>query len=60
MDNPAILPWRSGQALALIRLGRAHEAVGLARENAVLAHAFGAPYAVALALRTLRRGRPDR
>ena len=53
MDNPAILPWRSGQALALIRLGRAHEAIGLARENSALAHAFGAPYAVALALRTL-------
>jgi ATP/maltotriose-dependent transcriptional regulator MalT len=53
MDNPAILPWRSGQALALIRLGRAHEAIGLARENSVLAHEFGAPYAVALALRTL-------
>ena len=53
MDNPAILPWRSGQALALIRLGRAHEAVALARENAVLAREFGAPYAVALALRTL-------
>jgi DNA-binding CsgD family transcriptional regulator len=53
IDNPAILPWRSGQALALIRLGRAHEAVGLARENAALARRFGAPYAVALALRTL-------
>ena len=53
MDNPAILPWRSGQALALIRLGRAHEAVGLARENAKLARQFGAPYSVALALRTL-------
>ena len=53
MDNPAILPWRSGQALALIRLGRAHEAIGLARENSLLAHQFGAPYAVALALRTL-------
>jgi DNA-binding CsgD family transcriptional regulator len=53
MDNPAILPWRSGQALALIRLGRAHEAVALARENAVLAKRFGAPYAEALALRTL-------
>ena len=53
MDNPAILPWRSGQALAMIRLGRSHEAVGLARENAVLANEFGAPYAVALAMRTL-------
>ncbi len=52
MDNPAILPWRAGQALALIRLGQHREAAQLARENTERAQAFGAPYAIAQALRT--------
>lgn len=52
MDNPAILAWRSGRALALIRLGQGREAAELARENTVRARAFGAPYALAQALRT--------
>ncbi|MBD8871104.1 AAA family ATPase [Nocardioides sp. MJB4] len=53
MDNPAILPWRSGEALALIRLGRSRDAVPLAAENLRLAHRYGAPLAVAQGLRSL-------
>jgi len=53
MDNPAVLAWRSGRALALIRLGQGREAAVLARENAQKAKSFGSPYAVAQALRTL-------
>lgn len=52
MDSPAVLPWRSGRALALIRLGGAAEAAALARENTTRARDFGAPYALAQALRT--------
>jgi DNA-binding CsgD family transcriptional regulator len=53
MDNPAILPWRAGEALARIRLGEPRIAVELAQANMERAHAFGAPYAVAQAMRTL-------
>ena len=53
MDNPAILPWRAGEALSRIRIGQPSEAVNLARENADRARAFGGPYAIAQALRTL-------
>jgi DNA-binding CsgD family transcriptional regulator len=53
MDNPAVLAWRSGRALALIRIGQGREAAVLARENAQKAKAFGSTYAVAQALRTL-------
>lgn len=53
MDNPAILPWRAGQALSRIRMGQPREAVNLARENVDKARAFGSPYAIAQALRTL-------
>ncbi|GGO88928.1 hypothetical protein GCM10011584_17110 [Nocardioides phosphati] len=53
LDNPAVLPWRAGRALALIRLGEGREAIALARENAERAEAFGAAYTVAQALRTL-------
>lgn len=53
LDNPAVLPWRAGQALALIRLGQGRDAVELARDNAARAEAFGAGYTVAQALRTL-------
>jgi DNA-binding CsgD family transcriptional regulator len=52
MDNPSILPWRSGHALALIRLGQGREAAQSARENTALARQFGSPYALAQALRT--------
>ena len=53
LDNPAILPWRAGESLARIRLGDTRAAVALARENLELARQFGAPYAVAQALRTV-------
>lgn len=53
LDNPAVLPWRAGRALALIRTGEGREAIELARENAARAEAFGAAYTVAQALRTL-------
>ncbi|MDO7868091.1 helix-turn-helix transcriptional regulator [Nocardioides jiangxiensis] len=53
LDNPAVLPWRAGRALALIRTGNGREAVDLARENAARAEAFGAPYTLAQALRTV-------
>ena len=53
MDNPAILPWRAGEALNRIRIGQSREAVALARANADHARAFGSPYAVAQSLRTL-------
>lgn len=53
LDNPAVLPWRAGRALALIRIGETGEAIDLARENAARAEAFGAAYTVAQALRTL-------
>jgi ATP/maltotriose-dependent transcriptional regulator MalT len=52
MDNPAILPWRSGNALAMIRLGQGREAALMARENTELARRFGAAYPLAQALRT--------
>lgn len=53
MDNPAILPWRAGQSLAMIRLGQHKDAIPLARQNLDAARSFGAPYAIAQALRTL-------
>ena len=53
LDNPAILPWRAGESLARIRLGDTRAAVSLARENLELAQRFGAPYAVAQAMRTV-------
>jgi len=52
-DNPALLPWRAARALEVARLGGGAEAVALARENLARAQAFGAPYAVAQALRTV-------
>lgn len=52
MDNPAILPWRAGESLARIRLGQHREAVALSTENLRRAREFGAPFALAQALRT--------
>ncbi|MFI1487204.1 AAA family ATPase [Streptomyces sp. NPDC020747] len=52
--NPAMSAWRSAAALALARLGRADEARPLAEEEVRLARAWGAPRALAVALR--RRG----
>jgi DNA-binding CsgD family transcriptional regulator len=56
--SPAIGAWRSDAALALARLDRHDEAEELAAETLEQAHVFGAPTAVATALRT--RGLIDR
>jgi DNA-binding CsgD family transcriptional regulator len=47
------LPWRSGAALSLIRVGRHDESRQLALEHLATARAQGSPYAVAGALRTV-------
>ena len=47
------LPWRSGAALSLIRVGRHEDSRRLALEHLRAARAQGAPYAVAGALRTV-------
>ena len=53
MDNPAILPWRAGEALSRIRIGAPRDAVILARDNVDRARAFGSPYALAQGLRAM-------
>lgn len=52
LDDPDLVPWRAGEALALTRLHRPREADQLAREHLSLARECGAPYTVAQALRT--------
>jgi class 3 adenylate cyclase/DNA-binding CsgD family transcriptional regulator len=52
MHNPAVLAWRSHLALALLGLERRDEALELAREEVVLAKAWGAPRSIGVALRT--------
>jgi DNA-binding CsgD family transcriptional regulator len=52
LDDPDLVPWRSGAALALTRLHRPREADQLAREHLALARDGEAPYTVAHALRT--------
>ncbi len=52
-DDPELLPWRAGAALALVRLGRRAEADALAHQHLEVARASGSPHAVARALRTL-------
>jgi DNA-binding CsgD family transcriptional regulator len=49
--NPALLPWRSHAALALLRLGDRDEARRLAAQELELARAWGAPRALGAALR---------
>jgi DNA-binding CsgD family transcriptional regulator len=51
-DGPTVAPWRCPAALALSRLGRADEAVALAREEAELCRRLGVRRALAAALRT--------
>lgn len=50
-NNPAVLAWRSGAALALHHLGRCDEARKLAAEEITLARRWGAPTTLGRALR---------
>jgi DNA-binding CsgD family transcriptional regulator len=50
--NPAFIAWRSPAALALLQLERADEARELATEELAFARTWGAPRALAAALRT--------
>jgi DNA-binding CsgD family transcriptional regulator len=52
-QNPAMLPWRSGAAIACSLLGRMENAVELAEGELSLAEGFGAPGAIGRALRAL-------
>ena len=49
--SPAYAPWRSNAALALHALGQTADARRLCAEELDLAHAFGAPRALGIALR---------
>ena len=51
--GPCVWPWRTRQALELARQGEAAEGLALAREEARLADAFGAPRARGIALRAV-------
>ncbi|HEX4099357.1 MAG TPA: BTAD domain-containing putative transcriptional regulator [Pseudonocardiaceae bacterium] len=59
-QNPAVLAWRSGAALAMYRLGRCDEARGLAYEEVALARRWGAPTALGRALRVAGTIQSDR
>jgi DNA-binding CsgD family transcriptional regulator len=50
-QNPAVLAWRSGAALALHRLDRGEEARELVGQEIILARRWGAPTALGRALR---------
>lgn len=52
-DDPSLVPWRSGAAVAMVATGRRKEGAELAREQVALAERSGAAYALARALRTL-------
>jgi DNA-binding NarL/FixJ family response regulator len=56
--NPAVAPWRSLAALAALRLGERERAAALVAEERDLAHAFGAPRALGVALVATARARP--
>src|SRR4051812_1272993 len=56
--NPAVAPWRSLAALAALRLGERERAAALVAEERDLAHEFGAPRALGLALVATARARP--
>ncbi|SDC39185.1 LuxR family transcriptional regulator [Nocardioides lianchengensis] len=53
LADPALVPWRASAAVALVRVGRHREAVGLAEEWRGVVAASGSPYAHAHGLRTL-------
>ena len=50
--NPAVIPWRSRAAMALLSLGEPGRARALADEELTLARRCGVPTAIALSLRT--------
>ena len=50
--GPPSMPWRSGAALALSRLGRGEEALELAEEELDLSRAFESPAPIGIALRS--------
>lgn len=50
-DCPALLPWRSSAALALVQLGERTKAHGLVSEELELARSFNRPRTVGIALR---------
>jgi DNA-binding CsgD family transcriptional regulator len=52
-EDPGLTPWRSGAALALVRLGKRQAAATLAHELAELAERTAEPWPIAIALRTL-------
>ncbi|GLZ28694.1 LuxR family transcriptional regulator [Lentzea sp. NBRC 105346] len=58
-NNPALLPWRSGVALASAAVGDYDQARRYADEELALARDWGAPRTVALALRVAGRVRAD-
>jgi DNA-binding CsgD family transcriptional regulator len=51
LHNPAFMPWRSQAAHVLLALGDPARAAALAREELALARRWGAPRALAVALR---------
>ena len=53
IENPAVLGWRAGAALAAHHLGERKSALDLAAEELTLARAFGAPGPTGRALRVL-------
>ncbi|KAA2262671.1 AAA family ATPase [Solihabitans fulvus] len=55
VHNPAEIPWRSRAALMHRRLGNTDEALRLIEEELALAREWGAPRAIAFALRALGR-----
>ncbi|HEY2764602.1 MAG TPA: AAA family ATPase [Pseudonocardiaceae bacterium] len=58
-QNPAVVSWRSGAALAMHHLGRVDEARGLADQEITLARRWGAPTTIGRALRVAGLVQPD-
>ncbi len=52
---PWVMPWRSDTALALVYVGRYAEAQSLAQQELELAHRWGTPRALGIALRAAAR-----
>ncbi|HEX8105829.1 MAG TPA: AAA family ATPase, partial [Solirubrobacteraceae bacterium] len=58
--GPTVIPWRSGAALALARMGEAEEAQELAAAEVALARAAQTPRALGMALRAVALAGPAR